>query len=213
MGRIVCLANSYKHNERCIAGIDVETGRWVRPASSREDRAITRVIRAIDGKEPQILDVLDIPLEDHGPDEGCQPENRLLKDGPWKKVGRITLKDLLKYCEDDSVILHNDQDRVSSDFFIKLPKDRWKSLQLIHNKNITFNHDLFNKRKWRACFRDGKGSYLKLKVTDTVILGRLNLDDEIGKDCILTISLAGAWSPNRITPKRCYKLVAGVVEL
>ena len=31
--RIICLANSYKHNGRCIAGID-DAGRWVRQQSS-----------------------------------------------------------------------------------------------------------------------------------------------------------------------------------
>ena len=117
MGRIVCLANSYKHNERCIAGIDVETGKWVRPVSSREDRAITKAMRAINGKEPQILDVLEIPLENHGPDEGCQPENRLLKLGQWRIVDRMKPEKLLEYCKDDSSILHNHQDRVSPVFF------------------------------------------------------------------------------------------------
>ncbi len=213
MGRIVCLANSYKHNERCIAGIDVETGKWVRPVSSREDRAITKTMRAINGKEPQILDVLEIPLENHGPDEGCQPENRLLKPSQWRIVDRTKPEKLLEYCEDDSVILHNHKDRVSPDFFSAAPKEKWKSLQLIHNGNVAFEHDWFNRRKWRAYFQDGKGNHLGLKVTDPVILGRLNLGDKISKDCILTISLATAWSPNRITPKRCYKLVAGVVEL
>ncbi len=147
MGRIVCLANSYKHNERCIAGIDVETGKWVRPVSSREDRAITKAMRAISGKEPQILDVLEIPLENHGPDEGCQPENRLLRPGQWRIVGRMKPEKLLEYCEDDSVVLHNRKDHISPDFFSAAPKEKWKSLQLIHNENVTFEHDWFNRRK------------------------------------------------------------------
>ena len=29
--RIICLANSWKIQERCIAGIDIDTGKWVRP--------------------------------------------------------------------------------------------------------------------------------------------------------------------------------------
>jgi len=81
MRRIICLANSYKHNERCIAGIDIESGAWVRLVSNRKDRAIAGTMRLINGKEPQLLDILEIPLENHGPDEGCQPENRLLKPG------------------------------------------------------------------------------------------------------------------------------------
>jgi hypothetical protein len=213
MRRIICLANSYKHNERCIAGIDIESGAWVRPVSNRKDRAIAGTMRLINGKEPQLLDILEIPLENHGPDEGCQPENRLFKPGQWKIVGRIKPAKLLEYCEDDSVILHNHKDRVSPDFFGSTPKEKWKSLQLIHTPNVEFRHVFFNRRKWRSHFQDGKGNSLALKVTDPIILSRLNLDQEIGKDCILTVSLATPWRPNTITPERCYKLIAGVVEL
>jgi hypothetical protein len=80
--RIICLANSYKHNGRCIAGIN-DAGRWVRPVSSSSKRAIDKETGIIDGSEPQILDVLDIPLYAHGPVNGCQPENKLLKLGKW----------------------------------------------------------------------------------------------------------------------------------
>ncbi|MFP5272720.1 dual OB domain-containing protein [Coleofasciculus sp.] len=31
MKKIICLANSRKLDERCIAGIDLNTGKWVRP--------------------------------------------------------------------------------------------------------------------------------------------------------------------------------------
>ncbi len=86
MARIICLANSTRPGGRCIAGIDIETEEWVRPVSRSINRAITWDMRNIEGEEPQILDVIEIPLEDHGPDEGCQPENRLVKPGKWRKV-------------------------------------------------------------------------------------------------------------------------------
>ena len=57
--RIICLANSYRHNGRCIAGIN-EASRWVRPVSSSQKRAIGKETRIIDGSEPLILDVLEI---------------------------------------------------------------------------------------------------------------------------------------------------------
>ena len=144
--RIICLANSYKHNGRCIAGID-EAGRWVRPVSSSQKRAIDKETRIIDGSEPQILDVLEIPLHAHGPVDGCQPENKLLKAGQWKKVGRVKPKDLLKYCEDDSVVLHNNLDHVPTSCFRMIPSYGWKSLQLIHSDNVVFEKDENNKAK------------------------------------------------------------------
>lgn len=51
--RIICLANSFKHTERCIAGIDLETGKCVRPVSDLDDGRVPKKVRLIDGKEPE----------------------------------------------------------------------------------------------------------------------------------------------------------------
>jgi hypothetical protein len=86
MAKIICLTNSYKGGgQRCIAGIDSDTRIWIRPVPDNRNRAVTSAMRLIYGKEPQVLDILEIPLEHFGPDEGCQPENRLLKPEKWKK--------------------------------------------------------------------------------------------------------------------------------
>lgn len=214
MARIICLANSYKGGgERCVAGIDADTGRWIRPVPDSKSRAVTSAMRLIDGKEPQVLDIIEIPLEDSGPDEGCQPENRLLKPGNWKKVGWITAQELLQYCEDDSIILHNHQEYVLPEFFTKLHKSKWRSLQLVHNKKVRFNR-AYDPNKWRVSFRDGKGHVLDLKLTDPLVSGRLRNNEKISNDCILMVSLATPWSPQGSNqPERCYKMVVGVVEL
>ena len=59
MARVVCLANSYKHGERCIAGKLLETGAWVRPVSDVGHGEIPWKARLIVGREPELLDVLD----------------------------------------------------------------------------------------------------------------------------------------------------------
>ncbi|MDJ0553135.1 MAG: hypothetical protein QNJ68_01565 [Microcoleaceae cyanobacterium MO_207.B10] len=87
MTQIVCLANSWKNGERCIAGIEISSKKWVRPVSSLNDGRIPFNIRQIQGKEPQLLDILEIPLEDSGPDFGFQSENRSILPGEWQKVG------------------------------------------------------------------------------------------------------------------------------
>lgn len=214
MAQIICLANSYKGGgRRCIAGIDIKTGEWVRPISRGAEKAVDWNIRKVDGAEPKILDLLEIPLEDTGPHEGCQPENRLLKKGGWQKIDKLKPTDLLQYCEDDSVILHNHKDHVSPGLFLNKPMNEWKSLQLIHSVNVKFNRDSYDNRKWRVYFQYGSGRYLDLKLTDVVLSDRLRKNEKISHDCILTISLATPWKPNDETPERCYKMVAGVVEL
>lgn len=210
--KIICLANSYKHNGRCIAGLN-EAGQWVRPVSSSRKRAIDKETRIINGSEPQILDILEIPLHAHGPVDGCQPENKLLKAGRWKKVGRVKPKDLLKYREDDSVVLHNNLDHVRASCFRMIPSYGWKSLQLVHNDNVAFEQDENNKAKWRTKFVNSKGADLSLRVTDPATCERLERGENISKDCLLMVSMASGWSPDKQTPKRCYKFVAGVVEL
>ena len=210
--KIICLANSYKHNGRCIAGID-GAGRWVRPVSSSQKRAIDKQTRIIDGSEPRILDVLEIPLHAHGPVDGCQPENKLLKAGRWQKLIHVKPEDLLRYCEDDSVVLHNNLDYVRASCFRMIPRYGWKSLQLIHNENVIFEPDANNKARWRANFVNSNGTVFSLRVTDPVTCERLEQGENISKDCLLTVSMAAGWSPDKQTAKRCYKFVAGVIEL
>ena len=214
MASIICLANSYKGGgRRCIAGIDSKTGEWVRPISRGAEKAIDWSIRKVDEAEPKILDVLEIPLEDSGPDEEYQPENRFLTSGRWQKIGQLEPQDLLKYCEDDSVILHNHQDYVSPELLSEKASSERKSLQLIHSENAKFNRDLYDNKKWRVCFQYGRKKYLDLKLTDVVLSDRLRKNEKISNECILTISLATPWRRDEKTPERCYKMVAGVVEL
>ena len=94
-----------------------------------------------------------------------------------------------------------------------IPSYGWKSLQLVHNKNVAFEQDEKNKAKWRANFANTTGVALSLRVTDPDICHRLDQGEMISKDCLLTVSMAAGWSPDKKTAKRCYKFVAGVIEL
>jgi len=212
--RLIILANSYREGQRCIAGVDVQTGAWIRPVSSLDKMTITFGMRNLDGKEPELLDVIEIPLEDHGPDVGCQPENRLLKPGHWTKVGALTAQQAMGYCENDDIILHDQNDCIDIAYFGTIARSKWKSLQLIHSTNVTFHSTLwYNKKRWRSLFQHGNNKHLDLGLTDPKIIERLDADEKIGKDCLLTISLAGPWAPSGSQQKLCYKLVAGVIEL
>src|SRR5215211_2344269 len=83
MTRIVCLANSWKRSERCVAGIDLGTGRWVRPVTASIDGSVPRHVRAVRKGEPGLLDQIDLPLASTGPDFGFECENRLILPGRW----------------------------------------------------------------------------------------------------------------------------------
>ncbi|MBC6418050.1 MAG: hypothetical protein GDA44_04290, partial [Prochloron sp. SP5CPC1] len=101
MKQIICLANSRKLGESCIAGIDVDTGKWIRPVRDKlypQDGRIPRSVRLVEGREPELLDILEIPLADTGNDFGFESENRSVLPGYWNCLGKVKTKDLLKYC-------------------------------------------------------------------------------------------------------------------
>ena len=89
--RILCLANSRKGGDRCIAGREIlpdgRPGPWVRPVSSRANEAVSkRERRYRDGSEPRLLDVVDVPVIKAHPSE-YQSENWLLDPGRrWERI-------------------------------------------------------------------------------------------------------------------------------
>ena len=98
--RIVCLANSRKHSERCIAGrelIDDEPAGWLRPVSNRNSGMVSnQEMEYEDGSVPCVRDVIDVPLLKYQP-EGYQQENWLLSPQHyWEKVDRVKWKDLAR---------------------------------------------------------------------------------------------------------------------
>ena len=88
--RIVVLANSWKHHDWCLAGIDLDTGKWVRPVTSLDDGRVPKTSMKLDGYFPALLDVLEIPLDSTGPDFGFESENRTILPGRWYRRDRGT---------------------------------------------------------------------------------------------------------------------------
>lgn len=208
MADIIILANSFRPGGYCMAGIDIKTGEWVRPVSRDADRAIPSSV----AEKVRLLDIVKIPLASDMPRDCYQRENRFIYSWNWKVVGSASPKEILTYCGDDHVILHNHSEKVYSVKMEALPFEQWKSLQLIHT-NVEFHIDSFKHDQWRVRFTYGNNKEMYLKVTDPSITTKLNNGKKIKAGCILTISLAAPWAPNEALMKKCYKLVAGVIEL
>jgi hypothetical protein len=85
---LICLANSYKLSYRCIAGLRVDGGGWIRPVSEREHGELEyRHYRLPDGSEPEVLDVIRVGLSDPQP-LPHQPENWRVDGSAWKLIER-----------------------------------------------------------------------------------------------------------------------------
>jgi len=209
--QIVCLANSRKLNHRCIAGIDIEAGGWVRPIRRGPDRALSLHVRRVNGREPQLLDVLKMSLASDRPDDPCQPENRYVETGAWLRVGSLRPEQVIAYCESGGMLFHNYLDYVPWDTLVALPRAKRKSLQLVQCQKAVFytTTNVRGKLQARATFPYGGISY-DLAVTDAEAERRIKEGERLSTQCLLAVSLAGKISDER---PQCYKLVAGVIEL
>jgi hypothetical protein len=218
---ILCLANSRKHSGRCVAGIElideVAQG-WVRPVSARAGREVSEREREYaDGSDPDVLDIIAVPLVEARP-EGFQTENWLLDpDHYWEKIGTATWDDLADLQDRPETLwvngastYHGENDRVALDDAEALKN----SLALIRVDHVRLQvhtpGDAFGdpKRVVRAHFTYSGATYALL-VTDPrykrEYLARTDGDYDL-EESYLTVSLGEPW--NGYT----YKLVAAIIE-
>src|SRR5882762_3789263 len=111
--RIVCLANSRKLSGRCIAGRENAAGKpgvWIRPVSDRDHQEVSEHERQYqDGSDPQVPDIIDIPLIEPRP-HLFQQENWLLDPNfYWQKVGSCDWAGLQNLVEPDGPLWINNQ--------------------------------------------------------------------------------------------------------
>lgn len=97
---------------RCIAGIDAQTGDWVRPCFGTGGEGVPWSVRRVDDAEPHLLEIVGIPLASDGPHRDIQPENCSILEGAWMKMGKTAVDQVAKYCQKSGLILHNTDRRI-----------------------------------------------------------------------------------------------------
>ena len=223
LDRIVCLANSYKHDNRCVAGISLVTRKWVRLIGRKVPHCLTLgEARYSDGKEISLLDIFELKIEaDCGTNH--HPEDVLIAETPphWvRDFNRSSDLALLRSAVNhDPVVLHGCSDRIDSHKFEKTAAR--VSLSLLEPEDLWWwIREESGKRRFRANFRlghDGRVRY-DLPVTDPAWLDQLNLMPtgihphtmlcaNRPTQTFLTASLSEAFEGFH------YKLVAGVINL
>ena len=178
--RIVCLANSYKHDHRCVAGISLVTKHWVRLVGRRVPGCLTLKETCYpDGRQAALMDVFEVELgEKCG--SNCHPEDVYVTGKPWQPVRRFDeprdAKFLAAYVSKGPAILQGYGDRVYGRKIEGTPVE--KSLELIHPEDLWWwIREEAGKRKNRAIFRAGHvvRTRYDLAVTDPVWLDQLKL--------------------------------------
>jgi hypothetical protein len=217
--KIVCLANSWKLDERCIAGVDLDNGRWVRPVCDGlypENGKIPRSVRLVEGREPELLDILEIPLADTGNDFGFECENLSVLSGEWKLQGRVEPSELVDYCGSFMYILHNDSKYVNPSLLQTLPFQQRRTLQLVLTRKFSVTKSSRGNTGWRGSLQGANNQILtEAKITDPVFVEKLEAGYQPQSSCLVTVSLS---MPHKPRPDwegeaPCWKLIAGVIEI
>lgn len=96
--RLIILTESSKFSGKCVAGVDVESGKWVRLVSNdvaTHGAIVESDLYYEDGTKCEVLDIVDVPVIRACGDE-IQPENVLLDTSVYMKyVGKASLADVL----------------------------------------------------------------------------------------------------------------------
>jgi hypothetical protein len=215
------LANSYKNSNRCVAGIDLANGTWLRPLGSGPGGSLLiREFTFESGREARLLDVARIEVLDQAP-ENYQPEN-VLTTYPWAFDREATAADMKiarASASNGPELLRGDSDRVQREDFVAHPAER--SLSLIHPIGVIWKAVRHNdKLRPRVAFYFDDHRY-ELAVTDPILGEQIRAlgDGEFPlKDVSLgfsrngirfTVSLGEPFARDNC----CYKLVAGAYDL
>ncbi len=213
MARIAILANSKRPDGRCLGGIDLETGKWVRPVTKSGDGIPTERC-FINGKMIRLLDILELDLIRPRTVHEYQKENQFIRSWDWDVKRRLKLTAVSQFVELTAPVLHSAGDRVDPAALQKLPTDKWTSLQLVKPKNLYFSRHYWDPNRWVANFDDSKGNSYSIKVTDPEVTLRLEKGEKISKKSLLTVSMTKPWTHDATEkPAMCYKVVAAVIEV
>ena len=208
---MLCMANSWKHQERCIAGL-LTDGSWIRPVSNPDGGAITMgQCKTSEGRSVRPLDVIRLVVERPSP-LPHQPENRLIANQPWQFLRRREAHEIADF-------LTNCEYQQSSIFGTKTRKVSWEQIQgkrveeslaLIRAARPKFywkDRGPAKSRQHRVLFvHDGTEYDLPV----TFDLGTGEDGRQSSWDWWLTISLSG---PLALQGNDCYKLVAGAIKI
>jgi len=225
---ICILANSIKHSDRCIAGVEVEelsdgnwnlSNKWIRPVGNRENHAVNISESLLSNKlQPSVLDVVDIHILKPA-DVAGQPEDWLIAPNcTWNYRGTLPREELTKAIESpDNLWLeypHNpfSPDRVSPEF---VKKHNLPSLYLIKANDLQIVIEERQCEKKRRAKFTYRGISYNLALTDPEVQTKFfpnfprvptgTIANGPAPDSMLCVSLAPEWNGKH------YKLIAAVI--
>ena len=213
---VICLANSHKHGGRCVAGLRLDGGGWVRPVSTEPEGVLQAWHYTLaGGGEAALLDVLRMRLTAPRPDPH-HPENCRMDFGLWGLVARPLPRRAQEILWESLApgpdLLGDREDKIAFAALVKRPA--LASLALVHPESLSWEvrqNGAADKRRTRAVFHLA-GAWYNLPVTDPLHLNSLasrpvGSYPEDSAETLLTVSLSEPFARDGF----CYKLVAAVI--
>ena len=208
--KIIIMTESSKIKNNCVAGIDVNTGEWIRVVSDDEETlgALTDDdLMYKDGTKCKVMDIVKIPYVEKVPTK-VQPENILIdRDRYIENDGEATLEDVLE--------IHSSEkhDYIFGTRYSSVKEEHLEehgvnySLILIKVKQLVFNWRENNKGqlKLKATFIYNGTEYQDMSVTDPDFYG-VDENDKI-KLAYLVVSLGEPYNGY------CYKFIAKIFSV
>lgn len=216
--RLVCLANSRKLSHRCVAGKELTgpaQGTWVRPVSARDHGEVDLFERrCADGRDPEVLDIISVPLERAQP-KNYQQENWLIAKGKqftWD--GSLRWIDLQDLVDPPGHLWINGQSTargLNDQIAIPDAMALMTSLRLLRVPSVRLSvFTYYGKKRVQGRFSH-EGTNYWLWVTDpryeVPYRAKPEGDYDIGES-FLTVSLSEPFDEKNA----CYKLIAAIME-
>ena len=213
--KLIILAESAKFNNYCVAGVDVETGKWIRPISEKpelEDAVPLDDLKYPDGSRVELLDVVEIKFSDRSANNPIQPENFFYNAKYyWQKVGRVTLQELIDgrgYDSRDKIFYNHERSILGA----KVMKfEARESLLLLPVSNLFISVEKAEDHKKFFADFDYRGKkFYRFSVGDIEIRNKF-ADNGAGKyflkdSATVVFSLTNPYRKNA----ECYKMLAQI---
>lgn len=204
---IIILTKSSKHSGYCVAGIDSETGQFLRIVSSRPEKHLfANDMKYKDNSIAQILDIAKVPIINSVPSRHQQENVLVNSDIIWEKLDKSTLCNIQEKHppEKHQNIFGNTYSYITKPKVIKLNY----SLILIIVKDLTLVKSTNNKgeHKIKATFIYNEVENKNISVTDPEYYNIAS--DMKFLEAILIISL-----PENPYNDKYYKFIAKIFPL
>ena len=221
--RFVCLANSRKNKERCVAGRELlkgKVGPWMRPVIAKTGFVDERSRLYAGGSEPQLGDVIQLSVRKREGRLDHQRENWIVNPQTrWQRVERFDWSRLKSLAEGTEPLFasaavaddrHGHNNRIPEEDARQLTT----SLRLIHVPNLEVLPVPNRAQRFDGRFWLGDIAY-QLRITDPVFSEAESYSayDRTLGECLLTISLGEPYRHRTSRgPAYCYRLIAGIIE-